>query len=512
MFSKWGLIVAAIAAMLLPMFFMLFSTHPGPELEIRPSLRLHYTPCFDGFQCARLRDPDSPDIVLAVIRLPARVSVHDPRYGGAIITNPGGPGGSGVHSLLSDRRSIQSIVDSPLPLAEGEGSYFDIISFDPRGINNTTPSFLCHRGALERYVWDAQTQAEGLLASSPMAFQTGWVRAMALARSCANENEHLLSHMHTHVVAADLLELVEQHGEWRARQHPDSYKANLSLKRDREEEKLLMVMDGVMDAAGYYQGRLMSLLPDADAILLNFADLCRAAGPTQCSFYSDMDIMGELNSPIEFPQMADLLSDLSYGNGSLFAQYKSGLRSPLLPPRPCEPDQSSSSCQPHDQLLYDGTYAIFCSDANHLSQLSRHDFEQWSAGLQRQSPWSGAIISEFLLPCYGWKSLNLSSVPQNRTIASNSTPPIFWIGNKLDAATPLANAYLMASLFNNSVVLEQNSVGHCSTSSPSNCTSHTVRRYIQEGVLPLTGTVCEVDALPFGVVHSMVSEGRKEDL
>lgn len=62
----------------------------------------------------------------------------------------------------------------------------------------------------------------------------------------------------------------------------------------------------------------------------------------------------------------------------------------------------------------------------------------------------------------------------------------------------------MAKGFPSSVVLTQNSDGHCTLSAPSLCTAKHVRAYFQNGTLPAIGTVCEVDVLPFigNVTHS----------
>ena len=65
--------------------------------NIQPSESLEYHNCGDGFQCARLEvpmdyenpDPGSRKFALAVAKLPARVPVSDPRYGGAVLINPG---------------------------------------------------------------------------------------------------------------------------------------------------------------------------------------------------------------------------------------------------------------------------------------------------------------------------------------------------------------------------------------------------------------------------------------
>lgn len=64
--------------------------------EISPSEVLEYHPCYDGFECARLSVPmewqgkgNGPKVAVALVRLPAKVSVNDSRYGGPVLINPG---------------------------------------------------------------------------------------------------------------------------------------------------------------------------------------------------------------------------------------------------------------------------------------------------------------------------------------------------------------------------------------------------------------------------------------
>lgn len=83
---------------------------------------LQYTDCFSSFLCARLSVPldwyatfteDSALLmVIAVIKLPARVPVSDPQYGGPIIMKTGGSGESGVYQVPTDGLGLQSVVDS----------------------------------------------------------------------------------------------------------------------------------------------------------------------------------------------------------------------------------------------------------------------------------------------------------------------------------------------------------------------------------------------------------------
>jgi hypothetical protein len=67
-----------------------------------------------------------------------------------------------------------------------------------------------------------------------------------------------------------------------------------------------------------------------------------------------------------------------------------------------------------------------------------------------------------------------------------------------DNVTPLRNAHVMSKDHEGSVVLTQDSSGHCSAfSSPSECTRNVIRRYFDTGELPAKGTICRADRVPW---------------
>ncbi|KAK5213541.1 hypothetical protein LTR41_001120 [Exophiala xenobiotica] len=315
--------------------------------NIEPSKELQYHDCYDGLQCARLDVPmdyhapeDSPDrVALAIIRLPAKVPVSDPRYGGAILINPGGPGGSGVAKLLHHGSQMQYIVDSDKPVHrpteeeeeedDDDDKYFDIIGFDPRGVNHSTPILTCFPDGFARQTWNLQSLAEGLLGSSEGSLRTGWRRARAFSMGCSsrldseNGTTNFLEHVNTTPATADMVEIIERHGQWREREGQRAVEAayNNQLSRcnlhsiaqrtkwQKGREPLLywgfsygtvlgstfaamypervsrMVLDGVVDAEDYYNGPWLGNLQDTDNILHNMMRYCSEAGPDNCRLW-----------------------------------------------------------------------------------------------------------------------------------------------------------------------------------------------------------------------------------
>ncbi|PSM44662.1 hydrolase [Streptomyces dioscori] len=99
---------------------------------------LRWGPCPPGASAPRLecstlevpldyRDPDGRQIEVAVSRL---ASGKPSQRRGVLLTNPGGPGGSGLiyPAVLAASGLPQEVVDS-----------YDIIGFDPRGVGRSTP-------------------------------------------------------------------------------------------------------------------------------------------------------------------------------------------------------------------------------------------------------------------------------------------------------------------------------------------------------------------------------------
>lgn len=190
-------------------------------LETKPYL--DYTPCYGDFQCARLELPmdywnDTTDatISLAIIKSPAPVPVTHSQYGGAILINPGGPGGSGVQFLALGGENFHDSIDSK------DGKYFDFISFDPRGVGWSRPHAICFENHLINEAWDLRVSEEGFFGTSDAAYGRLWSMYQAYSKSCSLPPQDgcpdIKKYVTTASVARDMLEIVERHGEWREKE------------------------------------------------------------------------------------------------------------------------------------------------------------------------------------------------------------------------------------------------------------------------------------------------------
>jgi pimeloyl-ACP methyl ester carboxylesterase len=110
------------------------TTAPKPPAPAPPATSpggLTWKAC-GALQCASLAvprdyaDPNGPTLTLALARKPARTPAA--RIGSLLI-NPGGPGNSGVSDLPAELRSLTATLQNR----------FDIVSWDPRGIQRSAP-------------------------------------------------------------------------------------------------------------------------------------------------------------------------------------------------------------------------------------------------------------------------------------------------------------------------------------------------------------------------------------
>jgi pimeloyl-ACP methyl ester carboxylesterase len=126
---------------------------PAPDLTQFHDQQLAFEPCApyattltdkalfanERLECARLpvpldyADPEGPRAEIAVMRMKAKGERI-----GSLVTNPGGPGGSGLNQVATTGPSWDQ-----MPIADR----FDIVSFDPRGVGATTPQVDCFTDA-----------------------------------------------------------------------------------------------------------------------------------------------------------------------------------------------------------------------------------------------------------------------------------------------------------------------------------------------------------------------------
>ena len=154
--------------------------------------RLDWQPCDNGFECTRLlvpfdySRPDGRRFSLPVVKLPA----SDPsRRIGALVINPGGPGGSGVQYALGARSELPAAV-----LAR-----FDIIGFDPRGVGASEPALSCLTGPqLDQYLATDDAPANG----AQLATVVG--QSKLYAERCEQNSAALLPYVGTRNAARDM--------------------------------------------------------------------------------------------------------------------------------------------------------------------------------------------------------------------------------------------------------------------------------------------------------------------
>lgn len=304
---------------------------------------------------------------LAIIKLPAKVAVTDPRYGGLLWLQIGGPGSSGVDFAIKHAKTYQMIIDSDVdPSSDDVGThsspkYYDILGIDPRSVNNTTPRYSCFPTDASRDIWTLQSDAQGMIGSSDNAFDYVFERTKALSEGCSkriasseNFEDNLAYHMNTSPVVADMVEVLERHGQWREKQalasigqFSEHYAADIKerTKWKKGEEKLLYwglsygtvlganfatmqphrieraVIDGVVDAEDFFRGEWLTNLQDTDRIVTKLGEYCNRAGPENCNLYTEggsraiskkfEDVVESLYSnPIGVPAAGSMAPDL----------------------------------------------------------------------------------------------------------------------------------------------------------------------------------------------------------
>ncbi|KJA18191.1 hypothetical protein HYPSUDRAFT_45508 [Hypholoma sublateritium FD-334 SS-4] len=491
---------------------------------------LKWHDCYEKRECARLlvpmnySDPDGEQYNLALIRKPAVVPPESGFYRGPVLFNPGGPGGSGVDMIRTRGEQFSAIL----------GPQFDILSFDPRGISRSTPRATFFESDVAREIWTREGSSANM-SDVPRI----WARARVESQLAGETDTGYLKHINTDNTARDMLRIVEAHGKEKIQYWGFSYGSILgatfaAMFPDKIER---LIIDGVADSENYYATLWSNNLVDAEKVMDSFYTGCAAAGPDGCPFWAPTadDIRQNLTTlsnslrtnpiPIRtksgyglldinklqsalftalyspyaaFPAIAQGLAELAAGSGKLLFDR---MNPPLFECACDSPELPFTS-------VSDSQAAVACNDGDDVPD-DLQSTEAHFAMMRKASPW-GEYWANIRTACVGWPKF-----PKDHfqgPFVGNTSHPILLIGNTADPVTPLWAANKMSKGFKDSVVLTQNSAGHCSISAPSLCSQKYIRDYFVDGTLPPPGTVCEPVSQPFPPAEMSIGDVEEQAL
>jgi pimeloyl-ACP methyl ester carboxylesterase len=496
--------------------------------------RLDWRACGGGFFCAtaavplNYARPAGPKISIAVIKHPA---TSPARRIGSLFFNPGGPGDSGVTALRQAYFLFPPAVRAR----------FDVVSFDPRGIGQSTvlKCFASIRQE-QRLLGPVASEAYPVGAAQQRVWEHTWAR---FDRACAAHAGPLLAHDSTADAVRDMDLLRRAVGDPTMNYLGTSYGsylgatyANLFPARVRA-----MVLDGNANPVQWATGTgrsaavLSTLLRQnsdegSAAALRAFLDLCGRAPASSCAFSAGRPaatrarfatllgrltrhpvtmagttytravmvdtVVGGLYHALPIPHVENGWSDLATVLEDLWTVTSGGPAPATIPSRARDFALAGSGVRRDAGEPYAGEESqlgVICSD----SPNPRNPAE-YAAQAALASARSGVVGPDWVWPveaCAQWPVLarDRYAGPFNRPTAA----PILVVGNTVDPATPYQGAVAMSRDLADARLLTVDGYGHTELVNPSNCAAAAEDRYFVTGALPPRGAVCHQNSLPF---------------
>jgi pimeloyl-ACP methyl ester carboxylesterase len=464
--------------------------------------RLDWQPCDDGFECAQLvvpfdyARPDWRRFTLPVIKLPA----SDPsKRIGALVINPGGPGGSGVQYALGARSEFPAAL-----LAR-----FDIVGFDPRGVGGSEPALTCMTGPqLDRYLATDDEPSDAAQLADVIA------QSKFYAAQCARNSASLLPYVGTRNAARDMDVLRAALGKSRLSFLGKSYGtylgawyAQLFPRRVRA-----LVLDGAFDPD---TPSLQDDLTQARGFQLafsSFAAWCMASvtcplgrdGPVSSAAGKVQRLITRANSVPLANQLGDgqvadgamLLNGVAFTlySRSLWPDLRTGLADAFAGNGTALVELANLFMERNSTGTYsnlaDADTAISCLDRPWPRSVAA--YQAAAAAAQGDAPLFGAPIVWSSLPCAYWP---IPSDPLPRIRAAGA-PPILVVGTLRDPATPYRWAQALAGDLASGVLLGWDGDGHTAYGEGSACVDTIVNNYLISLSVPASGTVCRLFPSP----------------
>ena len=432
--------------------------------------------------------PHGEHIELALARRPA-----ERKREGVLLTNPGGPGGSGIEIV----RSADDVFGSPVL------DRFDIVSWDPRGVGASAPA---ECGDRLDYFYKVDRTGTGADATS-----ANLAASKRLVDACKRASGHLLPYLSTRDTVRDM-EAVRvamrvptinylgfSYGTYLGALYADRYPRHIRA----------MVLDGAVDPAAPYNGGVVRQAVGFERALEAFLAWCRdnrdcrfaRGGDPTAAYNALMESLGAESDPgTVHGEKRDLgigeaaigvAAALYNGEGShgwvaLGTARNDAARgdgSGLLALSDSYTGREKGGSYNNLTAAF---YAIGCIDAPAPRDAAA--VRALAARAARAAPHFGGLTVWLGLPCTLWP---VRAVDAPAPVHAAAAPPIVVVGNTDDPATPYSDAEALTNELRTAHLLTFVGGGHTEYGRGSDCIDNAVDDYLVSLAVPAPGKRCE---------------------
>lgn len=455
---------------------------------------IDWGPCSDpylqaaGAQCGYVSvplsysDPTGPQIQIAVSRIEHTSSAKD--YQGVIITNPGGPGGSGL--------DLNTFL---IPVLQQEGftaaaDDYDWIGFDPRGVGSSIPTISCEPNYFG-------PDRPNYVPRTPSLLNTWETLSEGYASACASQSAEqtaLLQNMTTVDNAKDLNSIREALGVRQITYYGFSWGTDLgqtyatlfprTLRRLILDSNVNMTRPGFDDFNLDQDGPFNTNEDKWFAWLAKYNDVYNL-GTTESAvehlFYTTEELLennpaGGVVGPDEW---VDAFEDAAYYQetwvelGQVFSDYVNDDNTQELV------NLYEATDGPGNDNEFAVYLSVLCTDSAWPTNWSTWTSTSWAEF--RIAPYETWGNTWFNAPCQSWPAKGGPLF----TVNGDGVSSALLIDETDDAATPFAGSLVTRQLFPHSVLLaEPGGTSHADSLSGDLCVDGTIANYLQNGELP----------------------------
>lgn len=427
-------------------------------------------------------NPTGPQIKLAVSRIEHTSGANN--YQGDIITNPGGPGGSGLDLNVF-----------LIPVLQQEGftgaaDDYDWIGFDPRGVGSSIPTVTCEPNYLG-------PDRPNYVPWTPALLGTWESRSEGYASACGNRNAEqsaLLQNMTTVDNAKDVNSIREALGVSQITYYGFSWGTDLgqtyatlfphTLRRMILDSNVNMTRPGFDDFNLDQDGPFNTNEDKWFAWLAKYNDvyhLGATESAVQTLFYNTEDALennpaGGIVGPDEW---TDTFQDAAYYEetwvqwGQVFSDYINHHKTQELVDLYEAVDTPGND---NELAVYS---SVLCTDSHWPSNWNEWTSTSWQEF--QAAPYETWGNTWFNGACQSWPAPSRNLF----TVNGDGVSSALLIDETGDAATPFEGSEVTRQLFPTSVLLaEPGGTSHADSLSGDRCVDGTIAAYLQSGKLP----------------------------